>query len=120
MAPLAGSNGKGFTLLEAVAALAILGVGLSILYAGYIQANQLQAKGADTANAFLLARSVLARAEAGERIGGGGDFSGWNGYEWSLDREPADAEGLVKLIVTVYWDKKQHSAKVWGLSTHAP
>lgn len=111
-----GNRGKGFTLLEVVAALALLGVGLSILYAGYIQAAQIEARAAEAGTALTLARSKLAQVEAGEERDVQGTFPHTAGYRWSLTRE-AEENGLTRLTVEVSWGGNGvRTLKVWTLS----
>lgn len=120
MAPLPGNRARaGFTLLETVAALALLGVGLSILYAGYLQAARLEARAAEAGTALVLARTKLAQIEAGEERDVQGTFPNTAGYRWSLTREAA-GNGLTRLTVEVSWGGAAvRTVEVWTLSNAA-
>ncbi|MGE5530141.1 MAG: type IV pilus modification PilV family protein [Patescibacteria group bacterium] len=107
---------RGFTLLEVVAAMMLLGVGLAILYTGYMQAANLEAKAAETGTAYILARAKLAQAEAGEETGAAGRCEGAPGFAWKLERAPLPGTGLARLSATVSWqDARERSVTVWTL-----
>lgn len=107
----------GFTLLEVVAALTLLGIGLSILYAGYLQASHLEARAAESGTALTLAKSILAQAEAGEETAAEGVFEGAPGYRWALTRESLGDLGLVRLTATVTWGREgKRNAIAWTLT----
>ena len=122
MAALSGNRGgRGFTLLETVAALVLLGIGLSVLYAGYLQAAHLEARAADAGTAVTLARAKLAQAEAGEESGSQGSCEGAPGFRWTLTREPLGDTGLARLTVAIAWEQEgPHSVKVWTLVSNGP
>lgn len=108
---------RGYTLIEVLAALAILGFGLSILYAGYLEAIRQEDKYAGTDTALRLARTVLAQAEAGAGDGPGSDGD----YSWSIAREPLGEPGLDRLTVTVAWGEGGlRSLRVWTVVSHGP
>lgn len=107
----------GYTLIEVIAALAILGFGLSILYAGYLEAIRQEGKYAGTDAALRLARSVLAQAEAGAADGPGSDGD----YSWTITREPLGEPGLDRLIVTITWSQGgPRSLQAWTVVSHGP
>ena len=107
----------GFTLLEVIAALALLGIGLSLLYAGYLQAAHLEARAAESGTALTLAKSILAQAEAGEETAAEGAFEEAPGYSWALTRESLGDLGLVRLTAIVTWGQEpKRSAKAWTLT----
>ena len=110
----------GFTLLEVVAALTLLGIGLSLLYAGYLQASHLEARAAESGTALTLAKSILAQAEAGQETAAEGSFEGAPGYHWALARESLGDLGLVRLTATVTWGQEyKRSTKAWTLTGDA-
>ena len=110
-------SSPGFTLLEVLAALALLGIGLSILYAGYLQASYLEARAAEAGTAIGLARSKLAQAEAGGEAGVQGDCDGAPGFKWTLTRDSMGDTGLARLTATVIWGQQgERTVKVWALT----
>ncbi len=112
---------SGFTLLEAVAALTLLGLGLGILYAGYLQAARIEAKAARTEAAFDLARSVLDQAEAGAISGGWGEEPQAPGLAWEIIRAPLEVPGLDRLTAVVTWrEERPRSLGVWTAAGHGP
>ncbi len=120
MAALPGNNGqRGFTLLEVVAALTLLGVGLAVLYAGYLQAAYMENRVAERGLAMVLARTKLAQAEAGEESGREGQCEGASGYRWIISRDPLGETGLDRLTVKVtFGDGSRRAVSVWALVSH--
>lgn len=80
---------NGFTLIEVVAALAILGTALVVLLDAHYTALRLQTETADAVLRSQLLESVVARAEVGVLTGeltGGDEFGPrYPGYSWSYD-----------------------------------
>lgn len=115
----APSRQRGFTLLEVVAAFAILALGLAltmqIAAGGMRQARQ----AAEYTEASLLAQSLLDTVGVGERLEVGSDSGEWEGgYRWQLEVAPYEvpAEGafadpqtspvrLLELTLTVSWER---------------
>ncbi len=109
----------GFTLLEVVAAFAILALGLAmtmqIAAGGMRQARQ----AAEYTEASLLAQSLLDTVGVGERLEVGSASGEWEGgYGWTLEVAPYEASGegelaaaqpspvrLLELRLTVRWER---------------
>ncbi len=109
----------GFTLLEVVAAFAILALGLAMVMqiaaGGMRQARQ----AAEYSEASLLAQSLLDTVGVGERLEEGSESGEWEGgYRWQLDvlpyedatdGVPADPQAspvrLLELQLTVSWER---------------
>ena len=113
------SGSRGFTLLEVVAALVLLGVGCAVLYAGYAQANRLEEKTAQKTMGLILARMKLSRLEAGEETDRGGDYPGMPGYRWQAEYVGGEEPGLLRLTVTVE-DPRGEKTTVWTEIGRAP
>jgi prepilin-type N-terminal cleavage/methylation domain-containing protein len=114
------SRARGFTLLEVLAAVAILGFGLATLYAGYYNSARIEAKEAEGSLALILARGKLAEAEAGALSGTAGDFESATGYAWQLTKEPLPDGGLARLTITVTWGEgNRRAVEVWTLVADA-
>ncbi|NLG83227.1 MAG: type II secretion system protein [Firmicutes bacterium] len=117
---MSGNKGDlGFTLVEVLAALVLLGMGCAVLYAGYAQANRWEEKTAREVLGLILARMQLAALEAGEETGRGGDFPGMPGYRWQAEDRGGEETGLFRLAVTVQ-DPKGHRTTVWTAIGRAP
>lgn len=115
-----GSNSqRGFTLLEVVAALTLLGVGLAVLYAGYAQASYMENRAVEQGLALVLARAKLAQAEAGEESGREGSCEGAAGYRWFISRDPFGETGLDRLAVKVsFGEGFRRAVSVWAVVNH--
>ena len=110
-------NNSGFTLMEVLAAMVILSVGLlgmAALVIGIINSNKLSNR---ISTATVLAQDKMekitgvgyagADAEAGTEPYGGVDFPL---YKRITDVAPGNpAAGMKKITVTVYWDSDNHS-----------
>ncbi|MEJ1968514.1 MAG: type II secretion system protein [Rhizomicrobium sp.] len=102
---------SGFTLVETLVALAILGLSMAVLLTVMSDNLDRTRRARDEAVAAALAQSVLARAEAGTPQPGttGGAFAG--GYSWRVAVEPylpgGEAMnwpvGAVTIAATVSW-----------------
>lgn len=93
---------RGFTLLEVMAALAIIAIVLVAVYRMHAQTISMNGTAGFYTRAPLLARSVIARlAAAPEEMGlsGGGDF-GENlpGYRWEINMEDLVSEILAETL----------------------
>jgi general secretion pathway protein I len=112
----------GFTLIEVLAALAILGLSLSAIYQAFIGGMRNEASGRRHAAATMLAESRLAQvaAEYPVQIG---HWSGQtpDGYQWSLRMRPAEDEALVsesrplhliEVEVRVTWQHQERQREV--------
>ncbi|MGQ9779270.1 MAG: prepilin-type N-terminal cleavage/methylation domain-containing protein [Bacillota bacterium] len=117
---MSGNRGaRGFTLLEVLAALVLLGMGCAVLYAGYAQANRLEEKTAREVLGLILARMKLAALEAGEETGRSGDYPGMPGYRWQAEDLGGEEPGLLHLAVTVQ-DPQGWKTTVWAAIGRAP
>ncbi len=135
---LASRTARGFTLIEVVAAFAILALGLSLVMqiatGGMRQARQ----AADYTEAALLAQSLLDTAGVGERLELGDSRGEWEeGFRWELSVAPYELEAsdaspgvdpltspvrLVELSLTVVWERggKQREARYRSLRAMLP
>jgi general secretion pathway protein I len=112
MSDVSRSGSQGFTLLEVIVALAILGISVGVLFRVFSQQLD-RTTGMETeAVATSLAQSLLADASAGDALTDGdktGQFH--NGFRWRIHTEPyGDAEdreawpvAAKKLSVAVSW-----------------
>ena len=134
----ASRSAGGFTLIEVVAAFAILAIGLALIMqiatGGMRQARQ----AADYTEAALLAQSLLDTAGVGERLKLGDSRGEWeDGFRWELAVAPFELEAadagpaldpltspvrLVELDLTVIWERggKQREAKYRTLRAMLP
>ena len=91
--------GGGFTLLEMVIAVGILGTALIVIIRGYTACAAGLEKTSERKTAFMLAENLLAQYEAeGEFPSGGssGDFQGgFDGFGWEISTAPLSHEGDV-------------------------
>lgn len=93
---------RGFTLIEAVVALAVLSLSLSAILALLSGSAGRVARAVERERATLLAQSVLEEAlarpfEPGEREGSFGDF------RWRVRQAQSDESGLVEVALLVTW-----------------
>ncbi|MGE5557013.1 MAG: type II secretion system protein [Bacillota bacterium] len=95
---------RGFTLLEIVAALAILGVALAILLSGISQAMFAHREALERGQAMVIAESQLQSYLAGDQAALQGRMTAGEGpeYRWYI-RTVSEGEGLSEVIVTVEW-----------------
>ncbi len=135
-----GSSAKtrGFTLIEVVAAFAILALGLAMtmqIAAGGLQQTQ---QAADYSEAALLAQSVLDTAGVGEKLELGETSGDWEGgFSWILTVSPYELADLgdvaavdpltspvrlVELDLAVRWERrgKQREAHYRSLRAMLP
>jgi len=91
----------GFTLMEVLAALAILGAALAVLLSAHHQSLLLHQMVDDEVTMRLLLERSVAFAEVeviSGALSGGGDFGArYPGYEWSYEATP-DEDELVPLF----------------------
>ena len=116
---MSGNEGaRGFTLLEVVAALMLLGAASAILYAGHAQANRLEERTAQRELALILARMKLAQIEAGEETGSGDAYPELPGYRWTAEYAAPEEAGISRLTVAVEGGGVR--AAVWTWTVRAP
>ncbi len=98
----------GFTLLEVLVAVTILGIGLAALMEGFAAGVLLLQNTRNSSIAIILAEGKLAEVENGLETADAGDFRNageeYSRYRWRVAREPGEAEGVQKVTVTVSWD----------------
>lgn len=93
----------GFTLLEVVAALVLLGIFLSYLLPAFTQVAAFQGQIAAETEALFLARGKLDEIVAGAEKGRGGRLPApWDHYSWSYQVERPAAR-LVRHTLTLRW-----------------
>jgi general secretion pathway protein I len=95
--PVGAIRAGGFTLIEIVAAFAILALGLAMAMQIAVTGLRQSSQAADFSEAALLAQTVLDTAGVGERLQIGtsrGEFE--NGFRWELDVNEfaAEANGI--------------------------
>lgn len=93
---------QGFTLVEAVVALAVLSLSLSAILALLSGSAGRVARAVERERATLLAQSVLEETlarpfEPGEREGS------FEGVRWRVRQAPSDESGLVEVALLVSW-----------------
>jgi type II secretion system protein I len=87
--PAAGGRGAGFTLLETLVALAILGIVMSTVYAVFGNGLRAASRDEDRLLLGLVAQNLLARSRLDLDPSGGalsGDIDG--GLRWRIESEP--------------------------------
>lgn len=106
-----GGSESGFTLIEVLVALAILGISLAVLLSIFLQGLDRAHESKDESAARVLAQSLLsqARAEANPAMGASAGKSA--GYVWHLQIAPygtpaeraAWQENAAQIVATVSW-----------------
>ncbi|NLN94416.1 MAG: prepilin-type N-terminal cleavage/methylation domain-containing protein [Candidatus Hydrogenedens sp.] len=83
---------SGFTLVEVLVALTILGGGLFVLINSHFTALQLHLTTQEVVDERMLLESIVARADMGilkEELSGSGDFGArYLGFSWSYEAVP--------------------------------
>ena len=112
-----GSRADGFTLIEALAAMALIAVVLPVVMQGISVAIGLSSHARHQAEAVTLAKMKLDELIATQQLNGSapqGDFGeDFPGYEWAADINtwPLDAS-LSELTITVTWTARQRQQQV--------
>lgn len=129
------AKARGFTLIEVVAAFAVLVLGLGLVMqiatGGLRQARQ----AAEYTEVSLLAQSLLDTVGVGERIELGATRGEWEGgYRWELTVSPYQAESesggfgidpmsapvqLVELELAVSWERNRNTREMRYLTLRA-
>lgn len=95
---------KGFTLLEALVALVILGLAFSYMLPGFTQLLDIQSYLTKQTTAYTLGRGILAEITTGAVRAQEGTFpEPWSDLRWRYNEEKL-AEGLSRQIVVVRWE----------------
>jgi type II secretory pathway pseudopilin PulG len=89
----------GFTLLEMVLAVGILGTAMVVIIRGYTASVSGLEQTSEKAACFMLAENLLSRHEIEGEFPDGdtsGDFEGdFDGFSWKISAEPFSYEGVV-------------------------
>jgi general secretion pathway protein I len=111
---------RGFTLIEVVIALAILGLSLAALYGAFASALARARRDAQLTEATLLAQSLLARTGTQFLNTGGSSAGEWNEFHYQLmqeaagppSRQPTFTIPTERVKVRVWWAGTQGSRQV--------
>ncbi|MGI9554135.1 MAG: type IV pilus modification PilV family protein [Thermodesulfobacteriota bacterium] len=113
-------NDKGFTLLEVIIAVAIIGVGLVMLLGSVNRNLDLASKSRDAQIAALLAQEMLndIQLEGLPAIGEEtGTFADHEGFEWFLTVAPYDLaliETNIRIVrLLIVWDQGNEEFEVF-------
>jgi general secretion pathway protein I len=115
----------GFTLVEMIVALAILGIALATLFAAFAQGLERERLNRSQAKARWLAQTLLDGAHAGDRLSPGSTHGVTaDGLSWTLTTAPygtpedrkAWAFAPARLTVQVAWAQDGHTHQL-ALST---
>jgi general secretion pathway protein I len=101
----------GFTLIEMVIALAILGLTLSVLYGAFESALSRSRHDARLSEGTLIAQSLLARAGTEWPLTDGTTRGEWNAYTYELTQQtvspplgqPVYTQPTVRVTASVNW-----------------
>jgi len=114
-----GTARSGFTLLEVMAALAIVAIALTVLLVERNVAVQRTSRTNDRRVAMQLAEEKLNELVLGLETGSAGDFEDPPNFRWSAEEkiELVDAEGRVegylrRIEVTVHFPVRETDGKV--------
>lgn len=97
---------RGFTFLEVLVALAILGSSFVVLLSAHSSALRQEARARRLMTATTLAREVIARSAIGDLPEFGsdsGEFEGVAGYAWARQVEATPFPGVLEVRVQVSW-----------------
>ncbi|MCL4514439.1 MAG: prepilin-type N-terminal cleavage/methylation domain-containing protein [Firmicutes bacterium] len=98
----------GFTLLEVLVAVTILGIGLTVLVEGFAAGLAVLQNTRNNSIAIILAEGKLAEVENGLVAGDSGDFAEageeYSRFRWTVSTEQGEPGGIRKITVTVSWD----------------
>ncbi|MHB0998425.1 MAG: type IV pilus modification PilV family protein [Armatimonadota bacterium] len=99
-------NSKGFSLLEVIIALAVLAIGIACVLRVYsssivaVRDSESYSTASMLANRVALALDKETELNAGEQSG---DFDDSPNYRWKANIGSADDNGLVKILITIFW-----------------
>ena len=121
------TGNRAFTLVEALAAVVILAVGVSSVLHGFTVLGRTELRMRTAEKLQRLAEDkydeLMATGQTSQS-GLNGDFSdiGENGYSWSLDVEPSGVDNLNSVVVTVTPSRgsTQDKAIAYGLQFVPP
>ena len=112
------SRDNGFTLLEVMIALAIVGIALVTLIGLETRTIQLAERQQRVTQATLLAQEKMTEIETGgQTISGVGEREGlfdspFELYRWTIDLEPTPLPAIEMVTVTVAWGDVKRNEQV--------
>ena len=112
------SRDNGFTLLEVMIALAIVGIALVTLIGLETRTIQLAERQQRVTQATLLAQEKMTEIETGgQTIAGAGEREGsfdspFELYRWTIDLEPTPLPAIEMVTVTVAWGDEKNNEQV--------
>ncbi len=117
---------RGFTLLEVLVTLVILGTVLAVVAQGFTWGGRVTGEAAQETLAAMLADRVMTDLETGETSlvqGDSGDFEDHDGFRYEIETEAdEEIEGLYEVSVTVTYDDgyEEHSFALHRLLRERP
>lgn len=94
----------GFTLLEVLAAVVLLGTTVTILLSAVSQGQVAQAHALESNRALWLCQRKLSEVAIGIETGSMGRFDPpWGAFSWQANTKRLDNPGLTRIVVTVSW-----------------
>ncbi len=100
---------RGFTLLEVLVTLVILGTVLAIVAQGFTYSGRVTGEAAQESLAVMLADLKMTELETGEVSlvqGDSGDFENHEGYRFEIETEAEEEyEGLYAVTVSVFYEE---------------
>mgnify|MGYP001230087872 CR=1 FL=1 len=100
---------RGFTLLEVLVTLVILGTVLAVVAQGFTYSGRVTGEAAQESLAVMLADLKMTELETGEVSlvqGDSGDFENHEGYRFEIETEAEEEyEGLYAVTVSVFYEE---------------
>lgn len=94
----------GFTLIEVIAAITLLGLTVSLLLGGVSQGLNVQHDAEDASFALWLCQYKLEEVASGIESMSSGRFDApWERFSWELQSTELEFTGRKRLVVTVSW-----------------
>ena len=115
---VSGRRDNGFTLLEVMIALAIVGIALVTLIGLETRTIQLAERQQRVTQATLLAQEKMTEIETGgQTISGVGEREGefdspFELYRWTIELEPTPLPAIEMVTVTVVWGDESRNEQV--------
>ena len=114
---LSGRRDDGFTLLEVMIALAIVGIALVTLLGLETRTIQLAETQQRVTQATLLAQEKMTEIETGDYLAGLAEREGqfaepFELYSWSVALEPTPLPAIEMITVTVAWGEESRNEAV--------
>ena len=96
---------RGFTLLEVLVTLVIMGTVLAVVAQGFTWSGRATGEASQETTAAMLADQKMAELETGEASllqGDSGEFEGFEGFSYEIETDADEEnEGLYEVTVTV-------------------